>query len=70
LDQNPDAAQIPQIEPVVTGEQQRGKPELARHLFSLGMDVHRLPAVEAVEEQAERTGHTLDRWHPEGYTTT
>jgi hypothetical protein len=70
LDQSPDAAEIPQIEPVVAGEQEGRKPEFALHLFSLSMDVHRLGAVEAVEEQAERTGHPLDRRHPEGYTTT
>jgi hypothetical protein len=70
LDQSADAAEIPQVEAVVAGELQGRDPELARHLFSLSMDVHRLGAVEAVEEQTERTGHTLDRRHPEGYTTT
>jgi mRNA-degrading endonuclease toxin of MazEF toxin-antitoxin module len=70
LDQSPDAAEIPQVEPVVAGEQQGRKPELALQLFAFNMDVHRLAAVEAVEEQTEWTGHPLDRRHPEGYTTT
>ena len=50
-------------EPAVSGEGDRIEPELAGGPLVLNMDVDRLVAIEAVEEEPEGSGNTLDCGH-------
>jgi hypothetical protein len=50
LDDRADAIQFPRSEPIVAGQHDRVKPELAFHPIPLRVHVHGLVAIEAVEE--------------------
>src|SRR5712691_5050317 len=58
-----DPSQLVSRKPVVAREHQRLQPELARAPVSLHMDVGRLVAIEAGEEEPIRSRDATDAWH-------
>src|SRR3989475_11971291 len=59
-----DPSQLVCCKPMVSREHQRVQPELARAPVSLHVDVGRLVAIEAGEEEPIRSGDAPDAWHP------
>ncbi len=55
--------QLSRPEPVVTGKVEGFKPEFAGHVLPLDVNVRRLIAVEACEEESIATADTADLWH-------
>src|SRR5207249_2558517 len=58
-----DPSQLVCCKPMVPREHQRAQPELAGAAVSLHVDVGRLVAIEAREEEPIRSGDATDAWH-------
>jgi hypothetical protein len=63
VNQSSDSVQIPRREPTTAGELHRLKPEFAGCVVPFDVDVWRLVAVEAEEEEPVRTREVLDSRH-------
>ena len=72
VNQTADPIQLSRRKTVVFRERNRTKPELTEQPVPLDMDMLRLVAIEAVEEQPVRTRDVPDSWHcsTKGYYST
>jgi hypothetical protein len=65
LDGSANHIQLSGSETVIPGQPKRIEPEFAGAILALHMNVRRLIAVEAREEEPIRPENTLDSWHLE-----
>ena len=65
IDYSANHIQLSGSESVIPGQPKRIEPEFAGAILALHMNVRRLIAVEAREEEPIRPENTLDSWHLE-----
>ena len=63
LDDSANHTQLSGTEAVITGKPKGLEPEFAGSVLALHMNVRRLIAVKAREEEPIRPGNPLDSWH-------
>ena len=63
LDDASDDVQVSGAEAMTASQSERFKPEFARLVLALHMNVWRLVAIEAGEEEPIGTGDAFDSWH-------
>lgn len=70
LDEVPNPIQFRFWEAMISSELDRLEPELTYHFLTLRVNMHRLVAVEAVEEKPVRAGKTFECRHRTGVYNT